>query len=294
MLLLLSCSLLTSREMLFNKSSFFILLLENNDLIYWFVTYSSASNSCRIDRCTCSALNLFPDVSWSLKYLYKIFLCFDEKQKFCHTWSAQSCSENWFKELVSLLLCWIELLSTNNGLSSFEDFFIRFVNDNLTLSMRDLTTEKLCCFESIFCSNCNWLSKTVLHPFSKQKWRLQNCHVALFFELLVETYLLALLVTLNGLTNFNLFLKVTGLYFHTTPWPMPKYLHMTIRVSWKSKEWWYCVIFGILSQLMCSFLLLMPQLLQNFSCHFHNAKQHRYPLHIVCHGQHLHSYLLKI
>ena len=69
----------------------------------------------------------------------------------------------------------------NNGLSSFEDFFIWFINDNLTLSMCDLIAEKVCCSESIFCSNCNWLSKTVLHPFFKQRWRLQNWRYPLFW-----------------------------------------------------------------------------------------------------------------
>ena len=67
-----------------------------------------------------------------------------------------------------------------------------------------------------------------MKPFSKQKWRLQNSRVALFFELQVETNLLVLLVTLNGLTNFDLLLKLTGMYFHTKPWSMTKYLHMTI------------------------------------------------------------------
>ena len=143
MLLSSSYSLVSSHEILCNKSFLFILLhLENNDFIHWLVTLFSLKFM--------SNLQIYLLSTTFFSWCFTINKAFIQNfSLFCSTGTAWPCSENWFKELVSLLLCWIELLSAENMVSLLKDFFIQFINNNLTFSMPSLIVEKVCCSENM-------------------------------------------------------------------------------------------------------------------------------------------------
>ena len=139
------------------------------------------------------------------------------------------------------------------------------------LSLPNLTVENASWFESICYSKCDSVSKVVLHPFSKQKQKLQNSRAFLFFELLTGTFLFIEFVALNGVTNFKIFLNFALLQFIVTPWSMWKYLHMTIferSGTGLLVEFFFSLIYF--------FLLLVQSLLLNFSYHFHGIGYYKY------------------